>query len=216
MSRTEIRPEDVMPLADYLKIRRQKRAETSAIKRNRRVEVGPVATFYFESYDTMWFQVHEMLAIEKGGEAQVPDELEAYNPLIPQGRELIATVMFEIDDPVRRKSVLSRLGGVEETMWVSVAGEKVMARAGGRCRPHQRRRQGVLGAVRAFRLHAGSDRRLPQARGADPDRDGPPALWPHRRGAGARARGTGGRLRLSRYCDFAEPCGRRGATSRRA
>lgn len=129
MSRTEIRPEDVMPLADYLKIRRQKRAETSAIKRNRRVEVGPVATFYFESYDTMWFQVHEMLAIEKGGEAQVPDELEAYNPLIPQGRELIATVMFEIDDPVRRKSVLSRLGGVEETMWVSVAGEKVMARA---------------------------------------------------------------------------------------
>ena len=70
----------------------------AAIKQNRRVEVGPFATFYFENYDTMWHQVHEMLHIERGGEAQIADELEAYNPLIPQGDELIATVMFEIED----------------------------------------------------------------------------------------------------------------------
>ena len=129
MSRTEIRREDLLPLDAYLKIRREKRREISALKKNRRVEVGPFATFYFESYDTMWFQVHEMLAIERGGEAQIPDELHAYNPLVPNGRELVATVMFEIDDPVRRKAVLGRLGGVEETMSITVAGEKVRARA---------------------------------------------------------------------------------------
>ena len=129
MPRTEIRPEDIMPLEGYLQIRRDKRREMSGVKKNRRVEVGPFATFYFESYETMWFQVHEMLAIERGGQDQVPDELHAYNPLIPKGRELVATVMFEIDDPVRRKAVLSRLGGVEETMTLTVAGERIPARA---------------------------------------------------------------------------------------
>jgi hypothetical protein len=99
------------------------------IKKNRRVEVGPFATFYFESYETMWHQVHEMLAIEKGGADQVPDELEAYNPLIPQGNELIATVMFEIDDPLRRKTVLSRMGGVEQNMYLEVNGERVSGQA---------------------------------------------------------------------------------------
>ena len=71
----------------------------AAIKRNRRVEVGPYVTFYFESYDTMWLQVQEMVYIEKGGAAQLPDELAAYNPLIPKGTELTATFMIEIDDP---------------------------------------------------------------------------------------------------------------------
>ena len=66
---------------------------------------GPVCTFYFESFETMLFQVQEMLLTEKGGAAQLADELAAYNPLIPQGRELVATVMFEIDDPARRDAV---------------------------------------------------------------------------------------------------------------
>lgn len=129
MSRKQITPADVMPLAEYESIRRQKRSEMAVVKRNRRIEVGPFCTFYFENYDTMWHQVHEMLAIEKGGAEQVPDELEAYNPLIPQGQELVATVMFEIDDEVRRKSVLGRLGGVEDTMFIEVGGERVMSRA---------------------------------------------------------------------------------------
>lgn len=128
MKKTEIGREDVLPMAEYLKIRRQKRRELAAVKKDRRVQVGPYATFYFESYDTMWLQVHEMLAIERGGEEQIPDELEAYNPLIPKGRELVATVMFEIDDPVRRKAVLERLGGVEETMTITVDGEKIRSR----------------------------------------------------------------------------------------
>lgn len=129
MAKKAITPADVMPLKDYLAIRKQKRTEMAAMKKHRRMEIGPYCTFYFESYETMWQQVHEMLAIEKGGEEQVPDELQAYNPLIPQGRELTATVMFEIDDEVRRKQVLNKLGGVEETMFVEVNGERIMSRA---------------------------------------------------------------------------------------
>ena len=129
MSNRQINPDDIMDLEAYLSIRKDKRREMSLIKKDRRVEVGPFATFYFASYETMWHQVHEMLAIEKGGAEQVPDELEAYNPLIPQGRELIATVMFEIDDPLRRKTVLSRMGGVEENMYLEVNGERVSGKA---------------------------------------------------------------------------------------
>jgi len=117
---------DIIDIDDYAKNRREHKSRVAAIKRNRRVEVGPFATFYFENYDTMWHQVHEMLHIERGGEAQITDELDAYNPLIPQGDELVATVMFEIDDPLRRGTVLGTLGGVENVMYLSVAGERVM------------------------------------------------------------------------------------------
>jgi hypothetical protein len=74
----------------------------------------------------MWHQVHEMLFIERGGEPQIADELAAYNPLIPKGDELVATVMFEIEDAERRKAVLGRLGGVENTMSLQFDGEKIM------------------------------------------------------------------------------------------
>ncbi len=125
MTRHEITQDDILPMADYAKVRKDRRAAVTAVKKNRRMEVGPVATFYFENYDTMWHQVHEMLFIEKGGEAQIPDELVAYNPLIPKGNELVATVMFEIDDPVRRANVLGRLGGVEETVTIRFDDEEV-------------------------------------------------------------------------------------------
>jgi hypothetical protein len=120
-----IAPSDIMPMADYAKIRREQRSRISEIKRRRRVEVGPFATFYFESYDTMWHQVHEMLFIERGGEAQIQDELDAYNPLIPQGSELVATVMFEIEDPARRNAALHALGGVENHIVLSIAGDTI-------------------------------------------------------------------------------------------
>jgi hypothetical protein len=116
---------DIMAMGDYIKERGERRKRMAEMKRSRRVEVGPFATFYFENYATMWHQVHEMLYIEKGGEAQIADELRAYNPLIPQGDELVATVMFEIDDEARRKTALERLGGVEEHMVLSIAGEQV-------------------------------------------------------------------------------------------
>lgn len=120
---------DILPMAEYGRIRTAKRGEMVAKKRYRRVEVGPYVTFYFESYDTMWLQIHEMLYIEKGGEAQIADELAAYNPLIPQGSELVATMMFEIDDESRRKRVLGRLGGVEQTVAVTIGAHVVRGRA---------------------------------------------------------------------------------------
>jgi Protein of unknown function (DUF3501) len=120
---------DILPLERYERERREHRKRISQIKQNRRVEVGPHATFYFENFDTMWHQVHEMLATERGGEAQIVDELEAYNPLIPKGSELVATVMFEIEDPVQRDKLLRKLGGVEHKMYLSVAGEKILGEA---------------------------------------------------------------------------------------
>jgi len=125
MAKHEITRDDIMPMDEYARERKARRAELVAVKRNRRMEVGPVAVFYFENYATMWHQVHEMLHIERGGEEQIADELAAYNPLIPQGRELIATVMFEIDDEARRRSFLARLGGVEETAFLRIGSEKV-------------------------------------------------------------------------------------------
>jgi len=121
----EITRDDIMPMADYAAVRAERRKQVTALKKNRRLDVGPHATFYFESYETMWHQIHEMLFIEKGGEAQIADELAAYNPLIPKGGELVATVMFEIPDPVRRARILAELGGVEETAFLRVGGETV-------------------------------------------------------------------------------------------
>jgi len=118
---------DILPLQDYAARRSELRKSLIPRKDNRRVEVGPFATFYFENYDTMWLQVHEMLHIEKGGERQIAGELEAYNPLIPQGRELIATLMLEIDDPLRRDRVLRQLSGIEETVAIDVDGVRIKA-----------------------------------------------------------------------------------------
>ncbi len=121
----EITRADIMAMADYAKVRGEKRKAMAGLKRNRRVSVGPFATFYFENFATMWQQVHEMLYIEKGGEAQINDELAAYNPLIPDGRELVATVMFEIEDPERRKEILAKLGGVENTISLTVGETRI-------------------------------------------------------------------------------------------
>ncbi|CAO3413844.1 DUF3501 family protein [Azospirillum doebereinerae] len=125
-AKTAITRADILPMAQYARERLDRRKALVAVKRNRRLPVGPDATFYFESYETMWQQIHEMLHIEKGGEEQIADELHAYNPLIPKGRELVATVMFEIDDPARRDRVLSALGGIEGHMTIQI-GETTIA-----------------------------------------------------------------------------------------
>ncbi|HEX2816004.1 MAG TPA: DUF3501 family protein, partial [Phenylobacterium sp.] len=122
----QITPADLIPDADYAKERRERRLALLPVKRLRRVALGPVCTLIFESYDTMLFQVQEMLLTEKGGAEQVPDELAAYNPLIPQGSELVATVMFEIDDEARREATLARLGGVEDTFFIQVGSDRAM------------------------------------------------------------------------------------------
>lgn len=125
----EVTRDDIMDMAEYAKVRKEQRRRMIEKKKLRRVAIGPDATAHFEDYDSMWLQVHEMLFIEKGGEAQLADELEAYNPLIPQGRELVCTVLFEIEDEARRRRFLAGLGGVDETMFIRVDGEEIMGEA---------------------------------------------------------------------------------------
>ncbi|MHA1600604.1 MAG: DUF3501 family protein [Alphaproteobacteria bacterium] len=121
----EVGRDDIMAMADYGHERQGRRRAMVALKRQRRLEVGTSCLFHFESYETMWAQIHEMLFVEKGGEAQIADELAAYNPLIPKGRELVATVMFEIDEPERRRALLGKLGGIEETVVVRIGGDTI-------------------------------------------------------------------------------------------
>jgi Protein of unknown function (DUF3501) len=123
----KITPADLLPIAEYDSRRKTLKANLIPMKRQRRIEVGPFATFYFENYATMWLQVQEMLRIEKGGEEQIAGELAAYNPLIPQGDELIATLMLEIEDEKRRNTVLLTLGGIEESVFLEIGGDMVRA-----------------------------------------------------------------------------------------
>jgi len=123
----KITADDLLSLKDYEDKRKALKAEMIPVKKLRRIEVGPFATFYFENYATMWLQVMEMLRIEKGGDEQIPGELAAYNPLIPQGTELIATMMLEIEDAARRNKALMILGGIEETVFMEIGGETIRA-----------------------------------------------------------------------------------------
>jgi hypothetical protein len=128
-SSRQVTAQDIVPDAEYAAERKARRAALLPIKRLRRVALGPHCTFYFECYETMLFQIQEMLLTEKGGAEQLADELAAYNPLIPQGRELVATVMFEIDDPLRRASILGQLGGVEAHFFLQVGQARIAAEA---------------------------------------------------------------------------------------
>ena len=123
----EIQKDDIIPLDVYTEKRSELRKSIVDYKKNRRVALGPYATFYFESYETMLAQVQEMLYIEKGGDEQLKDELSAYNPLIPNGKELTATLMFEIDNPISRAAFLGKVGGIEETVFMKIDGEKIKA-----------------------------------------------------------------------------------------
>ena len=126
-NKREIEKNDIMPLDVYTKKRKELRKGIVEYKKNRRVPLGPYATFYFESYETMLAQVQEMLYIEKGGDDQLKDELTAYNPLVPNGKELTATLMFEIDNPVLRAAFLGKVGGIEEKVYMKIDGDLIKA-----------------------------------------------------------------------------------------
>jgi len=123
----EIEKEDLLPSEVYVKSRKQIRKDLVEFKKDRRIALGPYATFYFESFETMVAQVQEMLHIEKGGDEQLKDELTAYNPLVPKGKELIATLMFEIDNPISRSAFLGKVGGIEEKVFMKINDEIVKA-----------------------------------------------------------------------------------------
>jgi hypothetical protein len=128
MKKFNIKEGDVIDIDKYIKERPKIKKEISQIKKLRRIPVGPYATFYFECYDTMIYQVQEMLYIERGGIEQMKDELKAYNPLVPKGKELIATLMFEIDNEFKRKEFLNSVGGIEEEIFIQIGEHKIMSR----------------------------------------------------------------------------------------
>ena len=128
MRKFNIHEDDVINIDKYIKERSKIKKEISEIKKFRRIPVGPYATFYFECYDTMIYQVQEMLYIERGGVEQMKDELKAYNPLVPKGKELVATLMFEIDNEIKRKEFLTSVGGIEEQTFVQIGEHKIMSR----------------------------------------------------------------------------------------
>ena len=122
-----IQKEDIMSLDVYTSKRKELRKNIVEFKKDRRIPLGPYATFYFESFETMLAQIQEMLYIEKGGDEQLKDELNAYNPLVPNGKELTATLMFEIDNPVSRATFLNKVGGIEERVFMKVDGALIKA-----------------------------------------------------------------------------------------
>ena len=123
----QIEKEDLITADIYEKKRKQIRKELVEFKKDRRIALGPYATFYFESFETMVAQVQEMLHIEKGGDEQLKDELIAYNPLVPNGKELTATLMFEIDNPLSRGAFLGKVGGIEEKIFMKIDNEEIKA-----------------------------------------------------------------------------------------
>ena len=122
-----VEKKDLLSLDIYEKNRKKIRKELVEFKKTRRVAVGPYATFYFENFETMLGQIQEMLYIEKGGDNQLKDELEAYNPLIPKGKELVATLMFEIDNPITRADFLGKVGGIEQNAYIKIHDETIKA-----------------------------------------------------------------------------------------
>ena len=115
--------DDLYSLEKYAQLRTQMRAQVMEHKKNRQVAIGPNATLYFEDRLTIQYQIQEMLRVERIFEAEgIQDELNAYNPMIPDGTNLKATFMLEYPDVEERRVALARLKGVEERVWVKVQG----------------------------------------------------------------------------------------------
>ncbi len=111
--------DDLFSLEDYAIKRKEYRGNVFEHKKNRQVALGDNATLYFEDRLTLQYQIQEMLRIEKIFEAAgINEELDAYNPLIPDGSNLKATFMIEYADAVERQHALERLGGVEDKVWI--------------------------------------------------------------------------------------------------
>ena len=121
-----IEPADIMPTREYAVLRKELRQARIANKAARRLQVGPYATVLFESYASMLAQVQEMLYIEKGGDEQLIEEMAAYNPMIPQGGELTATMLLEIEDGEMRGRVLATLGRIEDHVAIRIGAERIV------------------------------------------------------------------------------------------
>ncbi|HEC11916.1 MAG TPA: DUF3501 family protein [Acidiferrobacteraceae bacterium] len=117
--------QELLSLEDYAERRNEFRGVVMAHKKERRVEIGPHATLYFEDRTTMLYQVQEMLRVERISESDaIDEELSTYNPLIPDGSNWKATFMIEFEDEAERKTALESMKGIESRVWVKVAGHE--------------------------------------------------------------------------------------------
>ena len=117
---TEISVGDIISLSEYRKIRKEHRKLLIQTKIKRRLHVGPFVVLHFENYLTLWSQIQEMLHIEGGGKEQLSDELAAYNPLVPNGNELVTTMLIEIENAERRTKQLHKLGYIENQISINI------------------------------------------------------------------------------------------------
>ena len=113
--------EDLMTLEEYAKQRPSFRAKVLEHKKPRKISLGENATLYFEDRLTMQYQIQEMLRVERIFEEEgIVEELNAYNPLIPDGHNLKATFMIEYPDPNERKQALEKMIGIEDKVWMQI------------------------------------------------------------------------------------------------
>ena len=148
---------DLWSLEEYASRRQKFRAEVIAHKKLRNIALGPHATLYFEDRLTMRYQIQEMLRVERIFEAaEIEEELESYNPLIPDGSNWKATFMIEYGDVEERKVALATMGGIEQTVWVRVgeSGEKIFAITN---EDMERTRDEKAAAVHFMRFELGAD-----------------------------------------------------------
>jgi len=148
---------DLWSLEEYASRRQTFRAEVIAHKKLRNIALGPHATLYFEDRLTMRYQIQEMLRVERIFEAaEIEEELESYNPLIPDGSNWKATFMIEYGDVEERKVALATMGGIEQTVWVRVgeSGEKIFAITN---EDMERTRDEKAAAVHFMRFELGAD-----------------------------------------------------------
>ena len=124
-----IEKSDILPRDEYKIKRKSLREKIVLRKKFRRIDVGPYVTMYFENKDTIIHQINEMVYIEDGGEEQINDEILAYKSLVPDGRELVATVMVEIDNPIKRADFLSKMGGFEEQISIRILDKVIKGKA---------------------------------------------------------------------------------------
>ena len=148
---------DLWSLEEYASRRQTFRTEVIAHKKLRNIALGPHATLYFEDRLTMRYQIQEMLRAERiFEEAEIEEELESYNPLIPDGSNWKATFMIEYGDVEERKVALATMGGIEQTVWVRVgeSGEKIFAITN---EDMERTRDEKAAAVHFMRFELGAD-----------------------------------------------------------
>ncbi len=138
----QITRDSLLPLESYAKTRKSFREQVIAHKKARTVHLGEHVTLLFEDELTIRYQIQEMLRIEKTFEEEgIEDELQAYNPLVPDGRNWKATLLVEYEDVDERKRALEKLKGIEDRVWVKVDGYAENDRGiEGRCRAFDGRR----------------------------------------------------------------------------